>query len=226
MTEGELEKLRKQVLSLAADLDDIKVELRGADGTDTDGLVGTVNRLDSTLHRVFEMVETDPGDGAAAEEVATDPDVLDAEADEEEAARTVSVAWVDLGPERASAVLRETAAWVYAVAPHQLTRLNLMTCWPQHPEVVQVLIDARAYWHGLYRSDKGGLWMLVDWHLRHWPDWAKALEAAQQTCRSNREHSAPKVAKELKAITNAALDEAAATWTAREMPRPPGAEDE
>lgn len=236
MTDEDLEQRLRGLEALGADVEELKSllgdphnagglvgEVKGLKallgGPDSDeGLAAEVRTLAQGLHHIASEVAGDL-DGST-----TDSDGDDAAADEpadgdgkDEGKRQVSVAWVDVPPARAADFIEELAAWVRTVAPYQVARLQLPDCWVRHPDVVQVLIDVRAIWRALYRpGGQAGVWLLADFHLRHWPELIKLVNSLMQKCKDKASHQEPTSPREVEMPLSETLRTQAVAWAGRE----------
>jgi hypothetical protein len=126
------------------------------------------------------------------------------------------VAWVDVAPDRAPAVLVALAEWLSAVLAHHRVVGYLQPCWYRHPGLVQVLLDARTAWLAAYRHPASGRPLAaLDWSGRHLPHLEQRVRELMGRCSSVR-HEPP--AESMPATREADLRAYAHRWATRRTP--------
>jgi hypothetical protein len=126
------------------------------------------------------------------------------------------VAWVDVGIDRAPAVLADLAGWVSTVLAHHRVVGYLHPCWYRHPALVQVLLDGWAAWLHAYRDPAGGRVLpALDWSGRHLPHLEQQVRDQLGRCSSVRHEP---LSESVPAISEADLRAYAHWWATDRTP--------
>ena len=213
------DELKGQVAGLAAEIEELRTQLEAAGGggdqaAQLEQLRGEVAKLTRGLGVLAGQVEEVAGGGEGGSGSGQgDGDKgtpAGGEGDASTSKTPRGAAWVDMTAASAPDYLREVAAWAKLVGPFQAPPLTLYPCWIQHPDVVQKLSDLRTMWLTLYRSSAGGAWMLMDWHLRYWPELQREIYSQLSGCSKN-SHKKP-FAAERDDVLGSTLEQHAQQW--------------